>query len=284
MLSYQCNYTCDHCFVWGSPHQLGTLTIAGIGEILRQAHQLGGVEWIYFEGGEPFLYYPILLHGIRQAASAGFRVGVVTNAYWATGAEEAATWLRPMVGLVEDLSVSMDYYHYRGPSARRAEVALEAAGRLGIPAGAITVAQPGEVDDTLSPLMLRGRAAVELADSLPRQPWDAFGACPHENLRAPGRIHLDPLGHAHLCQGISAGNIFSTPLVVLCDDWNPDQHPIVGPLLRGGPAELVKHHAIPHKSAYADACELCYQTRVALRAHFPGTLTPDQMYGVAQEN
>ena len=279
LLTYQCNYSCEHCFVWGSPRQSGTLRLADTQEILRQAEGLGSVEWIYFEGGEPFLYHPILLYGVREAASAGFRVGVVTNAYWATGAEEAEIWLQPMAGLIEDLSVSDDLYHSDDPSDRRADHAVEAAARLGIPTGTITVAQPGEEDDSMDPVMFRGRAAVELAHTAPQHRWDTFDACPYENLRDPGRIHIDPLGHAHVCQGISLGNLFSFPLEELCADWDPERHPIVGPLLRGGPAELARHHSVPHRSSYADACELCYQTRVALRARFPDTLAPDQMYG-----
>lgn len=279
LLTYQCTYSCDHCFVWGSPRQRCTFTRLDIEAVLRQAKRLGSVEWIYFEGGEPFLYYPILLQGIRRAHSAGFRVGVVTNAYWAMGVEEAAIWLRPMAGLIHDLSVSTDRYHGGELFGQEAEHAGEAAARLGIPMDTIAVAQPGEQDDALSPLMYRGRAAVELAGRVPHQAWDTFDTCPYEDLRAPGRIHIDPLGHAHLCQGISLGNVFSVPLEELCAAWRPERHPIIGPLLHGGPAELTRHHAVPHEPAYADACHLCYQTRLTLREHFPEILAPDQMYG-----
>ena len=30
LLTYQCTFECDHCFVWGSPWQTGTMTIAMI--------------------------------------------------------------------------------------------------------------------------------------------------------------------------------------------------------------------------------------------------------------
>ena len=30
LLTYQCTYECDHCFVWGSPWQTGTLTFEQI--------------------------------------------------------------------------------------------------------------------------------------------------------------------------------------------------------------------------------------------------------------
>src|SRR3989304_5857019 len=81
LLTYQCNLECDHCFVWGSPWQDGTMTIQDIRRILHQARDVGTIDWIYFEGGEPFLYYPILLHGVRIAAHMKFRVGVVSNGF-----------------------------------------------------------------------------------------------------------------------------------------------------------------------------------------------------------
>jgi hypothetical protein len=109
-----------------------------------------------------------------------------------------------------------------------------------------------------------------------------FTECPHEDLREPGRVHVDPFGEIHICQGISLGNVLqsSTPLREICETYDPDTHPITGPLLAGGPAELVRRFESPHDEAYADACHLCYETRRSLRERFPGILRPDQMYGV----
>jgi hypothetical protein len=118
---------------------------------------------------------------------------------------------------------------------------------------------------------------------VPRTPWTAFTACPHEDLREPGRVHVDPLGFVHVCQGITIGNVFETPLAEICRTYDTDAHPIVGPLLAGGPAGLARRHGIPCEEGYADACHLCYRVRSALRARFPGTLGPDQMYGPAGE-
>jgi pyruvate-formate lyase-activating enzyme len=112
LLTYQCNFECDHCFVWGSPWQSGTMTSRDVRRILRQAKDLGSVEWIYFEGGEPFLYYTTLLKGVQEAALMEFQVGVVSNSYWATDEEDALACLEPFAGLVQDLSISSDLYHY----------------------------------------------------------------------------------------------------------------------------------------------------------------------------
>ncbi len=80
LLTYQCTYECDHCFVWGSPRQTGTLTYEQIEQILLQAKD-AHVTSIYFEGGEPFLYYAILVKAVHKAADMGFSVGIVSNAY-----------------------------------------------------------------------------------------------------------------------------------------------------------------------------------------------------------
>ena len=75
------------------------------------------------------------------------------------------------------------------------------------------------------------------------------------------------------------GNMFERPLGELCVAYEPDSHPVTGALLAGGPAELVRRYDVPHQEAYADACHLCYQARLALRERFPEALAPGQMYG-----
>jgi organic radical activating enzyme len=291
LLTYQCNLECDHCFVWGSPWQSGTMTLQNIRQILRQARSLGTVKWIYFEGGEPFLYYAVLVRGMKEAAEAGFRVGLVSNGYWATSVEDALEWLRPLAGLIEDLSISSDLYHWSENLSQQAKNASVAAEQLGIPIGLISIAQPeatnaasviGQLPAGESAIMYRGRAAEKLVARAARQPWTQFTECPHEDLREPGRVHIDPFGNVHICQGISLGNVFDTPLDEICETYDADSHPITGPLLQGGPAELVRRHGLPHVDGYADACHLCYEARRALRGRFPEILTPDQMYGVLE--
>jgi hypothetical protein len=291
LLTYQCNYECDHCFVWSSPQQSGTMRLRTIREILRQAEELGTVDWIYFEGGEPFLCYGALRRAVEMAAEKGFRVGLVSNAYWATDRDDAEEWLRPLAGRLQDLSVSSDLYHSDQLSSPEADYARAAAEALGIPIGVICIAQPEATDPAAargqlpigeSAVMYRGRAVEKLAPSAQRQPWSRFDACPHEDLREPGRVHVDPFGEVHICQGISLGNVLRTPLREICERYEPDSDPITGPILAGGPAELVRRYALEHAEGYADACHLCYEARCALRSRFPASLTPGQMYGVVE--
>ena len=288
LLTYECNYECEHCFVWGGPTQTGTMTLETVKDILDQGKAFGTIEWIYFEGGEAFLYYDRLLAGIRLAKESGFKVGIVTNAYWASTDADATNWLTPLAGLVDDLSISSDAYHGGDEEPEPPETARRAARRLDMPVGFISVAEPGAADVPgaagrlpagESAVLYRGRAADLLASRVDAEPWKQFTECPWENLRYPERIHVDPFGNLHICQGISIGNLLKRPLTEIMRNYDADNHPIIGPLLAGGPAEIVRKYDLPHEDGYADHCHLCYKSRCALRERFPDVLTPDQMYG-----
>jgi len=295
LLTYQCNYECDHCFVWGSPSQTGTMTLAQIRDIYRQAQELGTVEWIYLEGGEPFLYFPILVRAARDAAGMGFRVGVLSNVYWAITVEDAVEWLRPLAGIVQDLTISTDLFHYDQVMSAHACNALTAAEQLDMPVSTIICevpagvagypAQPkGEPVESRRAtgavaIMFKGRAAVKLIDGVARRPWREFTECPHEALDAPSRVHVDHLGYLHLCQGLTMGNLFERPLKEIVAAYDPQAHPVAGPLLTGGPVGLVEKYGLPHEEACVDACHLCYLARTMLRERFPEYLGPGQMYG-----
>jgi hypothetical protein len=289
LLTYQCTFECDHCFVWGSPRQEGTMTLRTVRALLRQGRDLGTVEWIYFEGGEPQLFHPLLVRSVEEATDMGFAVGVVSNAYWATCPEDAELWLEPLAGRVRDLTLSGDLYHSDERVSPRVRHARAAARRLGIPTSVISIAEPeegaragaGQLPPGESAVMFRGRAAAVLASRAPRwRPWTAFTECPHEDLEEPERLHIDPLGFAHLCQGLTLGNVFAAGLRRICDGYDPPSHPVCGPLLAGGPAELVRRYRLHPSPEYADACHLCDESRRALRSRFPEVLGPDQMYGV----
>jgi MoaA/NifB/PqqE/SkfB family radical SAM enzyme len=290
LLTYQCTFECDHCFVWGSPRQKGTMTLQTIRRVLDEAERLGTVEWIYYEGGEPLLFHPVLVRAVDEAVEKGFRVGLVSNAYWATGPEDAELWLQPLAGKVADLTLSSDLYHFDERLSQQARDARAAAEKLGIPVGVCCIAEPeagargvtGQLPQGEVAVMFRGRAAEALASRAIPRPWTEFGECPHEDLKEPDRVHVDPLGFVHICQGISLGNVVEEGLGEICDRYDHATHPVTGPLLEGGPAELARRYDLAPDAgaAFADACHLCDRTRRALRPRFPEVLTPDQMYGV----
>jgi hypothetical protein len=290
LLTYKCTFECDHCFVFGSPFAEGTFTLAHVNELLDQAKEIGTVKTVYFEGGEPFLFHPLLVASARSAHRLGYTVGIVTNAYFATTAEDAALWLEPLLGLgITDLSISEDAFH-SASSDNPPKRAMKSAQRLGIPVGSICIEKPnfGTNADRKKGepvvgggVMFRGRAAERLTAGLPRVDWKEFDECPHEKLEAPGRVHVDPYGNVQLCQGLCLGNTWQTPLSSIIKDYDPSSHPIVSRLLEGGPAQLVSSFDLPHEDGYVDACHLCYRARQALIERFPQYLAPRQVYGLS---
>lgn len=283
LLTYRCTRECDHCFVFGSPRARGAFSTAQIQAVMDEGERLGTVDEVYFEGGEPFLIYDLMLEGVRAARRRGWTVGIVTNGYWATTEERAERLLRPLAEVgVADLSVSQDDLHGDpGPAA----VALRVADRLGIGTGSIAI-DAGTLDPapgkpvTGGRVKCRGRAVESLADTAAGSLWDSFDHCPYERLDDPGRVHIDHAGYVHLCQGLAMGNCHSTPLSTLVREYRPEAHPVVGPLLAGGPAELARTYGLPGgRERYADACHLCYLVRKGLRERFPALLGPGQVYG-----
>ncbi len=290
LLTYQCNYECDHCFVWGSPRQTGVFTLAQLEDVYRQADELGTIREVYFEGGEVFLYHPILVKAVARAKAWGFQAGIVSNAYWATTQEDALVWLQPLVEAgLDSITLSSDLFHGSEMETPSSQRGLAAAELLGLDTGSISIDPPSGYRDpaysepglpvTSGDVMYRGRAVEALIEGLPRLPWESFTTCPYEDLANPGRVHLDPLGNLHLCQGLVMGNLFQRSLTQIVQDYDPTTHPVVESLLKGGPAKLVQQHGLDHKPGYVDACHLCYTARQAMRVEFPEVLSPNQMYG-----
>lgn len=290
LMTYKCNFECDHCFVNSRPEAKGVMKISDIMQILEEAKNIGNIKWVYFEGGEPFLYYQAMLRGLRVAKDYDFKRGIVTNAYWATSVEDAKEWLNPISEIgISDFSISDDAYHYDESEENLAKYAYEAAKDLGLPVGKITIEDPKkcvkEIEWKGKPVvegrvMFKGRAAEKLVEGLPRKTWAEFGKCLDEDFSNQSRVHIDPFGYVHVCQGITIGNMKQTPLPKLLADFDPEKHPICGPILRGGPAELVKEYRVKHEEKYVDECHLCYSARLNLRKKFPDFLAPNQMYGL----
>lgn len=268
------------------------MSLAMAVDAVQQAHDLGTIREIYLEGGEPFLYYPVMLETVRRASSLGLEVGIVTNSYFAVTVEDADLWLRPLkeAGL-KSIFISDDTFHSdpsqeQTPAAR----AKQAAQNMGLDIGTICIEPPRGIPNDKekgAPILggdvrFRGRAVEKLLDdSLPRKPWDSFTECPDEDFNEIGRLHLDSYGNLYSCQGLVVGNLTERSLADVIRDYDPTSHPIIGPLQRGGPNELVRVYNLPLRETYVDACHLCYLARKMLRSRFPRELAPPEVYGEA---
>ncbi len=290
LLTYSCNFECDHCFLYCSPKAEGTFTCGQVRAVLDEAAKIDSMESVFIEGGESFLYYPLVLETIRIAREKGFRTGIVSNCYWATSVEDAELWLRPLRDCgIGDVQLSDDPFHYDQKHESPGKLAGKAAKRLGMSAQTICIEGPTVEDEEGSekgePVVggnarFRGRAVEKLTEGLPRKPWKEFTSCPYEELERPKRVHVDAFGNAHACQGLSIGNIWETPLSELDRDYDHRKHPICRPLISGGPARLATEFDIEPEDGYVDECHFCYLIRLALLDTFPQYLAPRQVYGL----
>ena len=206
LLTYQCTGECDHCFLHCGPRSEGTFTLRQLRELLREIRKNPTIDTVYFEGGEPFLFYAILLAGLQMVRDAGLQPGIVTNGYWATSPEDAEQWLRPMLDLgIADFSVSDDEFHSSKGDASPGAIAYRAGSKLGLPCEKISIESPkclplsdcgGDKGQpaTGGGVLFKGRAAEKLTAGLQVRPWQELITCPHEELANPGRVHVDSFG------------------------------------------------------------------------------------------
>jgi len=194
------------------------------------------------------------------------------------------------LGIV-DFSVSDDEFHSSKGTESPGAIAYRAAKKLGFPCARICIAPPTvvPVSDASSEkgqpvtgggVLFKGRAAEKLTAGLPVRPWREFNTGTHEELAHPERVHVDAYGNVHVCQGLSIGNMWKTPLSELLRDYDGAKHPIVGPLAEGGPARLVERFGVKVADAYVDECHLCYMARKSLLQAYPQYLAPAKVYGL----
>ncbi len=294
VLTYRCLSACEHCFRFSDPRARQVVTRSQLRRYLEQIARLPTVEWVFFEGGEPTLYWPLLVEGIRLAHDLGLHTGLVTSGYWITSLKDMVAYVKALRAAHLDLlQVSVDALHGNLRLEPLQSDMVELARRAGMACQFLSVTVPPPDEEPVEArrgamitggwVAFRGRAAHGLVREQALWDWESLDECPHERLADPFRIHVDPYGHVQICEGISIGNLEKMPLEAVLDGFHPTEHPIVGPLLEGGPAGLVRHHGLPHAKGYADACHLCYSARRRLRQQglLGDILVPGQVYGEA---
>lgn len=292
LLTYQCTYKCDHCFLFCTPDTYGTFTIDQIDAVLSDAQKIKTMEWIFFEGGEPLMFYPLLLEAIKRTKKMGFKTGLVTNCYPVQSEADAEIWLNPLKEAgIDNLSISNDKFHSDNPERSPASIVCDVGRRIGLPVFEIAIKQPQSnfKDDSSQakgkPIIeggpkFKGRAAINLVEGLPLRKPAELTECPYEELTSPERVHIDAFGNTFVCQGISIGNLWKTPLSSLIRQYRMEDHPICAPIHQGGPLELAKTLDFPIGEGYVDECHLCFLTRRSCIDRFPEYLTPRQVYGI----
>ena len=273
-------------------------------------------ERVTFSGGEPFLYFGLLIDCIKEATGLGIPSDLVTNGFWGRPDALARQYARELkrAGL-KGICITADAFHqeFVPPDAVRGGArALKAVGVESIQIIGATLVdknsanpfdqQTKRVIDELSSelgvggaigdgLMWVGRAVDELAHHarlLPLSELDSGRKCHFE--RDDGSIpplcereglEIDPDGRVALCAGVTVGDARTTPIsdVVGCREY--EQHPLLSALLaRGarGVLELAVAKGYEPLDRYASKCHLCFGARRFLRPFYPDVLAPAQVY------
>jgi hypothetical protein len=272
LISYGCPAECDHCFIWGNPRRDSGMTLERIDQFLNQIMAVGTIASVCAEGGESFTRYPALLHLMRRGTELGLGVSALTNAFWVESREMATSRIDELIAAgMSSLGVSTDEWHQKHIPVEKVDLLLAVCEAAGLSAS--------RMESKIEGVMFRGRAAEWLAPGRPTKPAEEMTACPHEQLGAPSRAHLDCYGRLHLCQGLAIGD---GSLRQAIEEYDPARHPIVRLLLNGGPIALARFAAdlgFEMAPRYVDDCHLCYRAREFLRPRYPELLGPDEMYG-----
>lgn len=303
-LTDQCNARCQHCAYHCGPEVNGVMSFDDARQYLhRVARQ--SLELVCISGGEPCLYFDLVVNIVREAQAMGVpSIWVFTNAYWAvnrTSANRKLTRLKE-AGLTR-LCLSADGFHQPFVPVGRVRQAMAVARDMGLevvldvrflgppqehnPSNRVTrqvLEELGNLENVEiwqgQPWYI-GRAADRLLSQLAQKPGIPSGNCPGPwaggTLENPAGVDVDLYGEVTLCPGISIGNAKKHPLSSILAEYNSWQHPIIRELAIGGPAslaEVAQHIGYTPRADYVSECHLCYDVRNFLRSRYSSELAP----------
>ncbi len=298
IMTYRCPSGCKHCLYNCGP---GWEKEAMSPQTLRQALE-AVASWpqppqVHLSGGEPFLYFPLLLEGVRMATGLGLWCYVETSAVWCTARADITGQFEVLqaAGLQAILISCSPFHAERIPPAhtlRAIQAAIEVFGP-----NRVIVYLPNFVEiiqyfDLERPTPLSryeetfgrkeagrilwqgygiisgGRAGYRLGHLVPRQRAAAFARlnCASDILYAP-HSHLDLYGNfiSAFCGGLTVGDWHDLPQL-LADFQAGRYPPLVKVLLEEGPYGLGKlaqeqYGYQPLPDGYTGKCHLCVDVR-----------------------
>lgn len=318
LLTFECNAECDHCYYHSAPRsKIGASVIevaefaAYIDSLARFQRRIPGVTFL---GGEPFLYYKHLRQMIEMIKGRAPHISILTNGYWGKNRERADRMVSELkeAGL-QKLSFGADGFHDPFVPFQSVKNAILAARDGGLKvAVSVYLREALDADnepDRISNAMVEelrqlggistGYAVVEYTSRAAERLEHQSGAATEKELNDvclkpyrgkvdptgtfmdPKVIAIDPTGSVSTCAGILIGNAKEKDLGEILKEYRPDEHPIIGALIREGPMGLTKlpgAEGFQMKETYKDICEFCYDIRKHLRPHFPAELGPRQCY------
>lgn len=287
-LGYRCNMSCKSCFVGEKLLDEETkLSYEDAVRIIESAARLQTIKTIAFVGGEPFIYYKLMLRlGSYIASHYGCELNVSTNGSWAKSPKAAHKLLAPLhkVGL-RWLMMSLDQYHLENASLDQAVNCLNGSLEMGINTSVQVIRRTGAPTANDFKEMLAGRVDVEsidwienpcsmlgnAADMLMRDQVEWHDDIPPGGCNAGEILNIQPDGEIKPCCGaglmaerLSLGNakrehldlkVHAAETDGVLNSLIAEQGPtgLARLLKEAGRGDLVERHA-----PFTDACYACH--------------------------
>jgi hypothetical protein len=316
ILTYRCASNCKHCiYNCGSKWPKDAMSP----EMLREALEVLGT-WeqcpqVHFTGGEPFLYFDLLLEGTRIATELGITAYLETSGAWCTDENQTRKKFQALkeAGLKAVLVSCSPFHAEHVPPVRTLRAASTAIAIFGLHRVTIYQAQflammkrfgidhptpLSRYEETFGTaetyhllwegfgIIPGGRSGYALDHLTPKHPAETFA---HDNcagtlLYAP-HSHFDLYGNyiPGFCGGLTLGDWRRLSQIKM-DFQVGHFSPLLKVLIDQGPYGLMKmarekYGYISTESGYVGKCHLCVDVRrhIAKRGAFEG-LRPQEFY------
>jgi MoaA/NifB/PqqE/SkfB family radical SAM enzyme len=296
MLTYKCNCACEFCYYNCAPDKGGLMPV----DVAISAWQslkilAGDSAKIHITGGEPFLYWDLLLEILQEGQKQNLgKVDLIeTNGFWATSEKIVRQRLKRLDQLgMNRFKVSTDPFHQEyvdiEPVRRLAEIATDILSServlvrwqkyLENPADMKNLSEAELEQQYINaikdyPCRFTGRAGGKLAELVASKSIESLATmnCKSDFLGAKG-VHIDPFGNVFsgTCSGIIVGNINQSPLEDIWKQFDPRRggsrtiRTLIGTLFKNGPSGLLagaEKHGYKKAAFYAGKCHLCTSIR-----------------------
>ena len=298
ILSYRCHSACKHClYNCGPGWEKEPISGPALREALEAVTTWPRTPQVHFTGGEPFLFFPLLLEGVRMASQLGITSYVETSANWCLDRSDGVERFQILkdAGLKAVLISCSPFHAEKIPPMRTLEAvhaALEVFGSQGVIVYLPDFLRVVQAFDLKRPTPLSryeeefgtegarrilwqgysiisgGRSGYQLGHIAPRRPEEALAqeTCALDILYAH-HSHLDLYGNyiSGFCGGLSVGDWHDLPQLRL--DFSEGRYPpLIEILVERGPVGLLdlvraSYGYQPRPEGYAGKCHLCVDVR-----------------------
>lgn len=287
VMTYKCQVSCPHCIIRAGPHRKEEMYLADAFDWIRQIadYRSGYIKVLSLTGGEPFYNLENLKKIAAFGEEQGLLVSVVTNAFWASTAEQAVKVLKDLPA-IKMVAISTDAYHQESIPFENVKNAVSAAKVCDIP---YNIAVCTENEDEIEYKRILSRLyeitepdTVTTAVTFPAgRALERLGTLKHHTTEQPPKSACSagsspivfPSGKVIACIGPVIDIVIPHPLVLgnlrenclgeILDD--AELNPILHAIRIWGPRKLISilresgsHQNLPDVYVKDSVCNACY--------------------------